>query len=1162
MSRYDKSQAPYFDDYDPTKGYTQLLAVPGKVAQARELTQVQSIMRDIIKGIGDSLMKDGDIIDGCQVSVNTAKTAATISSGKVYIDGVVYKFSEQTLQITGTGTETIGIMLDETIITETTDSTLRDPAIGYDNYNKAGAHRLKGLVTAVINEASAAPIAVLVDGELQLETYSPEYDTLTQTLARRTFDESGSYIVNGLDIKMEDATDPTKYVAVVEAGKAYVMGYELGVANPRRLTIPRSTTYDLVTASNYVYIPGTTRYMLDEDLYVKDIYTVTGTVLHTESNKSITTGTDRSLLDKLSVIDIIRVYVGTTIYEKNVDYELERDGTRYYVKWKNETFPSSGAAYTVEYSYTKTFTTTEYSLVVSGGSHYIQWTSPGTASAHPISGSNFTVQYNQYLARKDVIYIDQFGTIGVKLGIPAEYGYEAAPTAPLNTLALAIIMSPPNGSTASQYASQKISVTNVGLSRFTMQDIKYMLDRIRTLEYDSAVLSLENDARSEFTENEKKGILTDPFVDFSRVDMTYNIDTDGTTVINSAQPIFKMAIDFEANIAYLPVIDQCIDMTYTSGTTTAAIRDGRLAMLGVSGAVVALEQLHASRSFLINPYSIYPGTPSVTISPFVDNWIDETIIEVPVSLTTSTIIATSTNIVRSSRVLSGRFNNYTVTSTSSTTTEVGATTETFTRESVISEQAINYIRQREITVYGEDFPWNLDNIKCYFDEKLVALTPIGTTQAGTVTGSVKSNGTGAFEATFTIPEGVRTGIREVKLVSDIVIDGWENNASTTYQAYGIARTIERTVTTVTTVLLTRAVTVYETTYIDPVGQSFVLDKDTLLTGVDVYFESKPTTGAPVILEIRGVTNGVINNTIYAHKSLQSSQVSVSSNASVPTRFTLDSPAYIEKSTLYAFVLKSNSDEYRIWAAEMGDNDIATGDPILKNVYLSGVMYSSSNNAAWTIHQTSDLKFRLISSNYSTEGVVNFNHLTGLNWTTLTLLADSMTPAGTEIDWEYSLDGSNYHAIAPNNTIRMNRVINNVYLRATLSKTSATSMSPILALDTVSLVGSRFELTGDYILKNITNLDPYDEVQLVVETYVPAGTTLTFYCSHDDGATWDLLTKDDSKSISRNYGWTEHTYLKTYSQTYTQCRLRIHADSNTSYTSPAVRRFRGIMTKEI
>ena len=37
--------APYFDDYDVNKGYLKILFKPGNSVQARELTQLQSLLQ-------------------------------------------------------------------------------------------------------------------------------------------------------------------------------------------------------------------------------------------------------------------------------------------------------------------------------------------------------------------------------------------------------------------------------------------------------------------------------------------------------------------------------------------------------------------------------------------------------------------------------------------------------------------------------------------------------------------------------------------------------------------------------------------------------------------------------------------------------------------------------------------------------------------------------------------------------------------------------------------------------------------------------------------------------------------------------------------------------------------------------------------------------------
>lgn len=53
---------PYFDDYNPDKGYHKILFHPAKPIQARELTQIQSILQAQIKRHGDHVFKNGTMV--------------------------------------------------------------------------------------------------------------------------------------------------------------------------------------------------------------------------------------------------------------------------------------------------------------------------------------------------------------------------------------------------------------------------------------------------------------------------------------------------------------------------------------------------------------------------------------------------------------------------------------------------------------------------------------------------------------------------------------------------------------------------------------------------------------------------------------------------------------------------------------------------------------------------------------------------------------------------------------------------------------------------------------------------------------------------------------------------------------------------------------------
>ena len=56
--------SPYFDDYDQNKDFYKVLFKPGVALQARELTQLQSILQKQVERFGDNIFKSGTVISG------------------------------------------------------------------------------------------------------------------------------------------------------------------------------------------------------------------------------------------------------------------------------------------------------------------------------------------------------------------------------------------------------------------------------------------------------------------------------------------------------------------------------------------------------------------------------------------------------------------------------------------------------------------------------------------------------------------------------------------------------------------------------------------------------------------------------------------------------------------------------------------------------------------------------------------------------------------------------------------------------------------------------------------------------------------------------------------------------------------------------------------
>ena len=61
----DFNVSPYYDDYDESKDYHKVLFKPAVALQARELTQLQTILQNQVEKFGHYVFKEGSIVKGC-----------------------------------------------------------------------------------------------------------------------------------------------------------------------------------------------------------------------------------------------------------------------------------------------------------------------------------------------------------------------------------------------------------------------------------------------------------------------------------------------------------------------------------------------------------------------------------------------------------------------------------------------------------------------------------------------------------------------------------------------------------------------------------------------------------------------------------------------------------------------------------------------------------------------------------------------------------------------------------------------------------------------------------------------------------------------------------------------------------------------------------------
>ena len=178
--------------------------------------------------------------------------AVTVTDGIIYQNGHFNYVGEQ-LIIASKYTDvpdnvSVGFDIEETIVNSALDSSLLDNAQGFNNQNAPGADRLKLQPKLAVYTTTTRPVDFFAllrieRGETVFVRGETQFNSINRELAKRTFDESGNYVVDGFRVTTEKDSDDGKFYAVVSPGKAYAFGYEVQTVGNQRLEItPEAST--------------------------------------------------------------------------------------------------------------------------------------------------------------------------------------------------------------------------------------------------------------------------------------------------------------------------------------------------------------------------------------------------------------------------------------------------------------------------------------------------------------------------------------------------------------------------------------------------------------------------------------------------------------------------------------------------------------------------------------------------------------------------------------------------------------------------------------------------------------------------------------------------------------------------------------------------------
>ena len=217
-------------------------------------------------------------------STNASQTGAavTVEAGVYFIRGQFVRCINQTLVLSVDNnfvSGRVGFTIFESLITPEGDTNLTDNATGSANYAAKGAHRLaidlalSSRTLTGTDDTNFVELIRIKRGAVDIQARATEYSILGDTLARRTFDESGDYTVRpfqfdvresidndykgstnqgvyGSGVKTDQSADADESLLAlkVSPGKAYVKGYEVEKIANSFLDLKKARDFNTVNA--------------------------------------------------------------------------------------------------------------------------------------------------------------------------------------------------------------------------------------------------------------------------------------------------------------------------------------------------------------------------------------------------------------------------------------------------------------------------------------------------------------------------------------------------------------------------------------------------------------------------------------------------------------------------------------------------------------------------------------------------------------------------------------------------------------------------------------------------------------------------------------------------------------------------------------------------
>jgi hypothetical protein len=631
-----------------------------------------------------------------------------------------------------------------------------------------------------------------------------------------------------------------------------------------------------------------------------------------------------------------------------------------------------------------------------------------------------------YLNRTDAVAVDSYGDFFLVKG--EETISSKAPKAKgKTTIAEVYIPGYPTYTQSEARALNKIEygvrIKPVGVQNYTMKDIQKIDEQIERLSYYVTLSALEAETKNLLIRDEngldrfKNGIIVDPFNDLSIADLKnpkFNASVDfserslapavQTFPINlkvasaSGTQVHKSTLaTMAATSSSVPVISQPYATNFRTATSNFYLYNGEgFLSPEYDGAYdtttnpqnVALDFTDAFTSLVDEIQEFYPLTSNSSEVTGTTRTTSQS--------GGSTVIETTQTIQDTVREIQN----------STVTNEIPV-------GDFVTDVRLNpYIRSRRVRIFMSSLR---PNTRHYFFFGGVDVNqhvapavlrpgvdinePNAIARSGKYGSRVLTNSSGELYAVFFIPEATfYVGDTVLNIVDvdslDNVSSASLSRGSLTYRAYNFSiettdltistRTPEYSVSTTTTErTVTNRVVIPErerdggdrdSGSNDPLAQTFFIKNSMApessciyVSKLDLFFKRKSRVNGVTVM-IREVVNGYPAPQVlpFSKVHLKPSQVNVSEDGSVATTIVFKSPVRLDTEKEYSFVIQPDAldPDYLVFTSKVGGTDLITNVAVTQDAF-DGVLFTSTNDRAWTAYQDEDVKFNLYRYSFGT-----------------------------------------------------------------------------------------------------------------------------------------------------------------------------------------------------